>query len=264
MELQTGDSIERVKEVLGRPNGVISLKNKQVLFFDRGEVTLVDGKATLLDILSEEEALAEQEKKQQKREKAARLVEERIRIRVKQGLALKEDKLTSPEFLASSAGLRLDFWRDFRRQFPEVDISQELSTTLKERSKELEQQAENQRLAQLESRVLEAEYRARNTQRLAYNHYNPFYNFTDPHRYYGLPTGGRHGFSRHSSFSRSHRRSYSSAVYSRVNSLDTHRISNQSHSFVASSPYHHRAHFQRRPVPPPVRFPTFFAPALNW
>ena len=116
MELQTGDSIERVKEVLGRPNGVISLKNKQVLFFDRGEVTLVDGKATLLDILSEEEALAEQEKKQQKREKAARLVEERIRIRVKQGLALKEDKLTSPEFLASSAGLRLDFWRDFRRQ----------------------------------------------------------------------------------------------------------------------------------------------------
>ena len=63
MELQPGDSIERIREVLGRPNGVISVKNKQVLFFDRGEVTLVDGKATQLDILSENEAAAELDKK---------------------------------------------------------------------------------------------------------------------------------------------------------------------------------------------------------
>ena len=88
MELQPGDSIERVKEVLGRPNGVISLKNKQVLFFDRGEVTLVDGKATQLDILSEEEAAAELEKKKQKREKAAQLVE-RVDESVLGGLTMR-------------------------------------------------------------------------------------------------------------------------------------------------------------------------------
>ncbi len=251
MELQPGDSFERVKEVLGRPNGVISLKNKQVLFFDRGEVTLVDGKATKLDLLTEKEAEADLVKKQQKREKAAQLVEKRIQIRVKEGIALREDKLTSPDFLASSAGVRLDFWRNFRRRYPEVDITNALTKALNERTTELQRQAENQRLAQLESRVQDAEYRAEKAQRLAYNHNNPFYNFTDPHLYFGLPTRSR--YSRYGRSSYYHRqRSHSSAVYSRINSLDSGNFSN-----------FHGGHFQRRQVPQTVRFPTFFAPDLN-
>lgn len=262
-ELQPGDSIDKIKEELGRPNGVISLKNKQILFFDRGEVTLVDGKATSLDILSEDEAAKELEKKKQKREKAAQLVEERIRNRVNKGLALKEDKLTSPDFLASSNYSRLQFWRDFQRKYPEVDISSELTSTLKERAKELEQQAEEQRVAQLEARVQVAEYRARRAERIAYHNRsrNPLFPFAGPGHFFGQPRRISHGFSGHSSV---HTHSPSSAKFTRVNSLDSHcSLCDQSDSQVVSSGFHHQGQFVRRPVPPPVRFPTFFTPHLN-
>ncbi len=261
VELQTGDSAERIKEVLGRPNGIIILKNKQVLFFDRGEVTLIDGKATRLDILSEEESLVELNKQKQKRERAARLVEERIRNRVAQGLAKKEDKLTSPDFLASSAYTRLEFWRDFRRRYPEVDVSDQLAATLKERSKELEQQADEQRVAQLEVRVREAEYRARRAERRSYYRgSNSFYNFSRPNYVYRFPTTGHFGFAGRPA---PHHRTRSSATYHRGNRLNDCDNSTQSGSHIVSSGFHHGGQFQRQPVPPPVRFPTFFAPDLQ-
>ena len=262
MELQKGDTAERIKEVLGRPNGVILLKNKQILFFDRGEVTLVDGIATHLDILNEEEALAEQEKKEQRRERAARLVEERIRNRVAEGLSIKEDKLTNADFLASSAYTRLEFWRNFRRMYPEVEISDQLTATIKERSQELEQQADEQRVAQLEARVQVAENRARRAERRSYSRYHSFYNYARPSFGYRYPARVHYGFAGHPKNYHHGHRARSSATYQRVNHINDSNISTHSVSLIVSSGFYHGNHFQPQPAPPPVRFPTFFAPEL--
>ena len=140
-----------------------------------------------------------------------------------QCLSIKEDKLTNPDFLASSAYTRLEFWRNFRRKYPEVDISDQITTTLKERSQEMEQQADEQRVAQLEARVQQAEYRARRAERRSYSGYGSFYNFARPNFGYRFPATGHFGFSRYPVPHHSHR-ARSSATYHRVTKLMTATI----------------------------------------
>src|SRR5579884_2000173 len=48
-DVHLGDSLEEVRSALGEPRGQARLDGRLVLFYDRGEVELVDGRVTNSD-----------------------------------------------------------------------------------------------------------------------------------------------------------------------------------------------------------------------
>ena len=144
-----------------------------------------------------------------------------------------------------------------------MDISNQITATFNERSQELEQEAEEQRVTQLEARVQEAKYQAERVDRRSYSRYHSFYNYARPSFGYRLPTSGQFGFAGQPIRYHHGHRARSSATYQRVDHINDCNISSQSGSLIVSSGFNHGSHFQRQPVPPPVRFPTFFAPELK-
>jgi hypothetical protein len=62
-----GDSQETLSAVLGRPTGSLEMGGKQLLYFDRGEVTLTNGQVVNLDLVSPEAAILERERRTENR-----------------------------------------------------------------------------------------------------------------------------------------------------------------------------------------------------
>ena len=73
-----GDSRETLIAVLGRPTGSLEMGGKQVLHFDRGEVTLTNGRVEKLDLVSPEAAILERERRTESR--AAAIARNRITV----------------------------------------------------------------------------------------------------------------------------------------------------------------------------------------
>ena len=161
-----GDSLEAVKSDLGDLRGsILTSRGRQVVYYNRGRVTLVGGQVKEVSLQGAEEIALAQERLRQSREaseKASVLRKERL---IARGMALKKEKLGDPVFLVSTPELQLRFWQDFMRFYPEVDVSQELQKALLayQVSKNLKEQDE--RIAELEERTRRAEERANRAER---------------------------------------------------------------------------------------------------
>lgn len=155
-ELRIGDERLTVLETLGQPEGRIEMGEFERLFYDRGEVQLREGRVTRIELISEAAAEA-------RREQLARASESR-RVR---GEAAKANRLTDPEFRARPAAERYAFWRDFRREFPEVDVFVQYTEAKAAAEADAERQRTADRLASVERRVAEAEFRARQAENTA-------------------------------------------------------------------------------------------------
>jgi hypothetical protein len=111
-EIHPGDSLSDVQSTLGTPRGQAQIDDKLVLYYDRGQVQLVDGKVTSLNLISTEEFAAQQAQ------------------HVAEGQALKAQKLADPDFLSASPGAQLTFWQDFRMRYSEVSCDDEYNSAL--------------------------------------------------------------------------------------------------------------------------------------
>jgi hypothetical protein len=137
-----------------------------VLFYDRGQVQLVDGHVVSSDFLSPEDFAAQQAQQKANEAKAAQLSAQRIA----EGKALKAQKLADPNFTSAPPAYQVAFWQDFRRRYPEVSCDDEYKLAL------ARQQEAEQKVADLEARVAEAENRAARAENLARPaNYNAFF-----------------------------------------------------------------------------------------
>lgn len=159
--VKEGDSINRVQAVLGSPNGAISVNEKNTFFFDRGEVIFIDGVVTEIKLINESAAAVKHAREERRRELSVLLATELNQQRIIRGLKLKNEKLNSLKFKITSAQSRVHYWRNFRRVYPEIDISDQLDAALFERDEEINRIEEETRLAEIEARLLAAERRAR-------------------------------------------------------------------------------------------------------
>ena len=260
-----GNSLDAVKPDLGDLRGsIMTSRGRQVVYYNRGRVTLVGGQVKEVSLQGDEEIALAQERLRQAREASALRKERRIA----RGMALKEEKLGDPVFLASTPELRLRFWQDFMRIYPEVDVSQELQDALLayELSNKLREQEE--RIAELEVRAIRAERRSR----------HGFYSFGFQslfnQRHHFSVTASR-GNVIHKSFS-GNRKHHFGATASRGNSIHKSFSGNRKHHFHATAsrgnsmrhsfstdrPHHHNISAQRRATAP-VRFPTFFSASIT-
>ena len=171
--VSVGDSLSDVRRALEAPNGQLRVGDRQVLYFERGEVELRAGLVTRVNLLSPEEFAAAQVKQAATAERRRQEETARREMLVTEGTALRARKLADADFLAAPLLVQAAFWQNFSRHYPDVscrDVLVEVESRLTEQMDRLRAQADQaERLAELERRVADAEARAQETQDSDYN-----------------------------------------------------------------------------------------------
>ncbi|MCC5842839.1 MAG: hypothetical protein JJU05_01175 [Verrucomicrobia bacterium] len=155
-DLRIGDDRLTVLEALGQPQGRIEMGEFERLFYERGEVQLREGLVIRIELISE--AAAEARRERQARESESRR---------ERGEAVKAERLADSDFRTRPAAERYAFWRDFRREFPEVDVFVQYTDAKAAAEADAERQRTADRLANVERRVADAEFRAQQAENTA-------------------------------------------------------------------------------------------------
>lgn len=180
-----GQSAAQVIEALGKPMGTIGLREKTLLLYPQGEVTLKDGLVTEVDLMNEEQFEADQERLRREREEWLADQERRAAGRIEEAEAIRADKMQSRAFAALPAKDRVDYWRSLQARYPEIDLSPQIAKALDSYQSELEELRSQQRIAQLEARVAQAEKEAA-TARLETKKLREETERTEQSRHFGL------------------------------------------------------------------------------
>lgn len=157
VEVHPGDSLAEVRSTLGAPHGQAQVGGKLVLFYDTGQVQLMDDRVTRSDFLSPDELAAQ-------RAEDARLALLQAQ-HMAEGEALKAKKLADPTFTSAPLSYQLEFWQDFRRQYPEVSCDDEYKLALARRQEQLDTEEHAQQIADLGVRVADTEDQAAQAER---------------------------------------------------------------------------------------------------
>jgi hypothetical protein len=152
-EVQTGDSLADVKTTLGTPRGQVKVEDRQVLYYDRGEVELQDESVIRVALRTpEEQAALDAREERQRGEREVRrnqLVEE--------GTALRDSKLNDPEFKAAPLAYQISFWETFAASYPGVSCVEPLTIARmrfnEQLAKERHHDEQAARIAELETQL---------------------------------------------------------------------------------------------------------------
>lgn len=131
-QVAIGDSIKRVTELLGPPDGVFQKGPQETYIYDRGLVDFINGTVIRADLLTEAEVKAREAERTQEEGDRHRRQDEARRSTLERGLAEKILKLQDPQFQKASAPERHAYWLAFSRRYPGVDIAAELAASEKE------------------------------------------------------------------------------------------------------------------------------------
>lgn len=185
IELKVGQTLEETLQLLGKPIGTIELREKTLLLYPQGEVTLKDDQVSALDLMSHDEFEADQERLKKEREEWVIQKAIEAEKRIEAGKKLKASKLQSRAFAVLPAKDRVDYWRSYQIRFPEIDVSEQIASALEGYEAELTELRAQQRIAELEVRVANAEKEAANA-RLEAQKARDETEANKQNRYYGL------------------------------------------------------------------------------
>ena len=178
-EVRLGDNFANVKQALGVPRGQLRVGDRQLLYFDRGEIELQAGLVSRVALLSAEEHAVLETKRAAL---AARIREEQEIRRTQlsaEGERLMARKLADPAFQAAPAAYQVAFWEDFSRRYPDVSAGELLTSARLRNIEELEAKRaryeEAVRLADLEARLWAAEARVANVETSRYRTRNYYH-----------------------------------------------------------------------------------------
>lgn len=159
-KVELGMAQEAALEALGKPVGDLILRNKTILLYPQGEITIEDGTVTHIDLMTDAEFDAHQETLRVEREKHLQQKAEAEAAYTAQGEATKADKLQNPAFAVKPAKERVDYWRKFQGQYPTVDVTEQIESALANYQTEIKELKDQERIAALEIRVAQAEKEA--------------------------------------------------------------------------------------------------------
>jgi hypothetical protein len=159
-KVEIGHTLEQTLKALGKPIGIIELRDKTLLLYPQGEVTLREEKISHIDLMSDAQFAADQERLKLEREEWLIQQEKLSAARLKAGEDLKAYKMKSGTFAGLPAKDRVDYWRSFQIRFPEVDVANEIARALEGYEIELTELKNQHKIAELEARVALAEQEA--------------------------------------------------------------------------------------------------------
>jgi len=164
-----GDTIEQVVQKLGAPKGKVKGGTRTTYYYDRGTVDFLAGRVERAFLMTDQEAkekIAEREKTEEAMRRATEA--ERVRL-IAAGKAQLEKVRGDKSFAASPPAVRLVYWADFQKQYPEVDVTgpiaeaqKDLDVAQKENGAVKELVSLNNRAAEIEAQFkqLDADYAA--------------------------------------------------------------------------------------------------------
>lgn len=121
--VEVGDSLAEVRGTLGVPRGEAVQEGKRVLYYDEGEVELLNGAVTRVALRTPEEqavfAARAEQARAEREERRARLIEE--------GTALRDRKLADANLKEAPLAYQVSFWEDLARRYPDVSMSEPLT-----------------------------------------------------------------------------------------------------------------------------------------
>lgn len=158
--IEKGQAAVQVLEALGKPMGSIELRDKTLLLYPQGEVTLREGVVAEVDLMSDKQFADDQERLRDERDEWLVAKERRRAAHKAEGESLSAIKMKSQAFAALPAKDRVDYWRSFQIRYPSVDASEQIASALAGYEAELEELRSQQRIAELETRVAQAEKEA--------------------------------------------------------------------------------------------------------
>lgn len=160
--IEVGVPESRVRELLGRPTGRLESGPLTMLSYDRGIVTLVDGRVTTNSLVSAEEARRRAEWNARIQEEKREAEEAARQRRIAVGTAELQQTLTDAAFTNRPAVDRLAYWEKFRRTYPEVTVLDQLAAVQKELAVQqaTEREALNERIKTTEARINEVANRS--------------------------------------------------------------------------------------------------------
>lgn len=125
-----GDSAQDIQKELGPPNGMVAIGQAAIYFYDRGEVALQNGRVSDVNLMTEDELVAKQERDARRSALLQEIAIERRAESEAEGFALKQSQVDSPGFQSLPASERVAYWRHFKLKYPTVPIDLELTAAL--------------------------------------------------------------------------------------------------------------------------------------
>ena len=148
-DIAEGAARDDVIEALGEPLGSMTGGGVEMLWYARGTVALQDGVVVSSDVVSRE-AFERREAEQVQRAEEERERAEAARTkRLAAGAAELERMQNDETFAAKPATQRLDYWLNFRRRYPGINVSSQI------REARSEAGANQQRMAKLDRQFQE-------------------------------------------------------------------------------------------------------------
>lgn len=187
--VKLGDSRMDVVAELGAPAGFIRYGKEETLYYERGTIQMQNCKVANFEIISPEQLRKKKAAETQARViQAAKAAELRAQLKT-EGESMLAKLLADPDFVNASATVQVIRWREFMKKYPDVPVSEYYLPTLKRYEEDQTQQARDQRIADLEKRVQEAEQRVlmNDTRKMQY----PSLYIIQPTMWYRPPVGPR-------------------------------------------------------------------------
>jgi len=179
--VEPGDTRESVLVQMGEPQCAHKMEASEWLLYPQGKVWLESNRVTRAELLS-----PEQFAKKQVLDERARIAEQLRREaqrleRIEKGTELRARLLKSPDLFLKPAREQLQVWQRFRRDYPEIDVSDPYLAALEAARIERENEERADRIRDLEDRVRQAELRAFDAEqkaarkrRVRYTYYEPY------------------------------------------------------------------------------------------
>ncbi len=129
---EQGDSRGEVIRLLGTPDGIAWMGDREIYQYARGRVILSGGVVQAVDMLTNEVFQAQEARAARRAEEAAKLAAQRR----KEGEARRLATLADPDFRRLPAADQLRFWRRFAADYPEVSVAHSIFLLTREMERE--------------------------------------------------------------------------------------------------------------------------------
>lgn len=127
-----GDTFEQVVSKLGTPKGKVAGGRKTTFYYDRGTVDFVNGRVERSFLVTQEEAAAKIAAREKAEEDQRKQAEADRARRLTDGKAELERALADKSLVTAPPGVRLAFWEDLQKKYPEVDVTSQIAQARKE------------------------------------------------------------------------------------------------------------------------------------
>jgi len=154
-----GDTFDQVIQKLGAPKGQVKGGMRTTYYYDRGMVDFRTGRVERVFLVTDQEAkdrIAVREKVEADMRQQAEA--EHVRLKVA-GKAQLEKILADKTFAASPPVVRLAYWADFQKQYPEIDVSTPIAEAKKAQKSAQDENGRVSELLALNNRASEIDAR---------------------------------------------------------------------------------------------------------